>query len=461
LTMQTFYLDEWLGQQIKAEATTDTRLESNLRLNQGQLIRDSLEIFQLRKLQQIVTYGLRKSPFYRDLFAKHAVHPSMLLTLADLQRFPFTEPADIIKDPYRFLCVPMGDIARIVTLTTSGSTGEKKRIFFTDGDLRRIMDLLAANTRTVLGDEKGVVQIMLPGGTVLGQADALAKGVAQAGSTPVVTGITSDIEKQIESITAQGSTTLVGYTYYLHRLTKLAREKAKLRDLGVKALVTTGEPIPVSVRDELEQAWQAKVWCHYGLTEMGFNAGMGCAAGSGYHIHEGDYYAEVIEPHTGQSLPDGAEGELVMTTLARVGMPLIRYRTGDLARIVPEKCTCGSLLKKIDMITKRMGTGINLGTKEVYPSSFDESLFSLPPVLDYRLAVKEDRDGARLTFFVELVGSHQATPAIQGEIGKAIARHPLLRQDGQSGKILFEVKFPATLGNAAGQFKRPGLFVDP
>jgi len=439
--MNSNYLDQWIWEHIKREATSDISLRRILRINQEQFNRVVLERFQIFKLRQIVAYVIKKSPFYRDLFSKHCVLPSPVETPADLRRIPFTEPEDIIKDPYRFLCVPMGEISRIVSLATSGTTGEKKRIFFTEGDLRRIVDLLSANTKAVLGEKKAIVQIMLPGETIMGQADALAKGVEKAGATPVVTGITSDIMKQVRAIAEHGSTALVGYSFYLHRLTKLASERCELREMGIETIVITGEPVPAAVRNTLEDAWKAKVFCHYGLTEMGFNAGMGCHSGKGYHIHESDYLVEVINPQTGQPVVDGEEGELVITSLKREGMPLIRYRTRDLARIIVKKCACGSILKRIDMITKRTCTGIKLGTSEIYPFTFDESLFSIPMVLDYQLEVKKEQDKTTLIFLVEIVNRRQATRSVVKEIAKVIKQDPLIKGDALGSKTFVEVKF--------------------
>ena len=325
----------------------------------------------------------------------------------------------------------------------------------------RIVDLLAANTKAVLGEKKGIVQIMLPGKTIMGQADALARGVVKAHSTPVITNITSDIMKQVRAIQKYKSTTLVGYSFYLHRLTKLAIEKCKLREMGIEAIVTTGEPLPLSIRKELEEAWQAKVFSHYGLTEMGFTVGMECCFGNGCHIHEGDYLVEVIDPRTGQPVPDGEEGELVITSLAREGMPLLRYRTGDITRIMVEKCACGSIIKRIDMITKRIGSGIKLGTSEIHPFTFDESLFSIPFVLDYQLAVKKEQDKAMFTFFIETARRKQATRTAAKEIIAMIEHDPLMRQDGLLGRTLLEVKFvPKIREMDTDRFKRPSLFAD-
>jgi phenylacetate-coenzyme A ligase PaaK-like adenylate-forming protein len=460
--MDSNYLDYWIWRYIKGDLARSGDLPHIAATGKQQLDRAVLEEYQMVKLRRTVAYVINKSPFYRDLFSKHGVPASLLRTPADLGRIPFTGPEDIIKDPYRFLCVPMGEISRIISLSTSGTTGERKRVFFTENDLRRIVDLLAANTKAVLGEKQGTVQIMLPGETMMGQADALAKGVEEAGATAVMTGSTSDVMKQIKAIAEHGTIALVGYSFYLHRLTKLAGERHQLSDMGIEAVVTTGEPVPAAVRKTLEDQWKARVFSHYGLTEMGFNAGMGCESGTGYHIHEGDYLVEVINPDTGQPVADGEEGEVVITSLEREGMPLIRYRTRDLGRVIARKCTCGSILKKIDMITKRTGTGIRLGPGELYPFTFDESLFSIPMVLDYQLAVKKERDRTILIFLVETMNRRQATGSAPKEIAKVIEQHPLIKEDVLGKKTIVEVEFVSKMSlRDTSSHKRLSAFVDP
>lgn len=460
-------LDEWVQEQINREALNNSDIRRLIfSVHQDQFNRAVLEKFQALKLRQTVAYVMEKSPFYRSLFSQYNIHPSMFQSLADLRRLPFTEPVDIIKDPYRFVCVPMGGIARIVSLTTSGTAGERKRIFFTKGDLHRIIDQLAINTKMVLNNKGGVIQIMLPGETIMGQADALARGVVEAGATPVVTGITPDMEEQIGAIEKHGSTILVGYSFYLHRLTTLAAERFKIREMGIESIVTTGEPLPRAVRKTLESAWGAKVFCHYGLTEMGFNAGMGCHSGRGYHIFEGDCLVEVIDPHTGQPVDGDEEGELVITSLKREGMPLIRYRTGDITTILTKQCECGSILKRIDMIPRRKGTAITIDTGEIHPFSFDETLFSIPDILDYRLAISREQDETILSFFIEPVRGKKNTETFVKAIQKAIEGDRILSNNGLGGKIRLAVHIDSMLNMLKPSgFKRPcffmGLYASP
>lgn len=275
------------------------------------------------------------------------------------------------------------------------------------------------------GEEKNIVQILLPGMSPMGQADLLAKGVEKAGSTPVITGFLPDVMKQVEAIKNHRSTILVGYPFYIYRLTQEARQRDRLENLGIRAIVTTGEHVPSAVRDSIQKVWSADLFSHYGLVEMGLSVGMECDAHKGYHIDEADFIVEVVDPHTGRSVEEGGEGELVMTTLSREGMPLIRYRTRDLSRIIDDRCECGSILKRIDLITKRIGTAINVVGSEVYPSDFDDSLFSIPEVVDYQIRMKGEEGKGKIIFTVEV---SEKGKAVRSAVEKAIFEHPFIQE---------------------------------
>ncbi len=306
----------------------------------------------------------------------------------------------------------MGDVARIVTIASSGTSGETKKVLFTDADLRRIAALFAAATRQVVGEKKAVVQIMLPGTTLYGQASLLGKAIEAAGSVPVITGDDADITAQIESISRNHCTALVGYSFYLHKLTRFGGNAIDLGRLGIEAIVTAGEPLPQSVKRVLEDVWKARVFAHYGLCEMGFNTGMECGQGMGYHIHEGDFIAEIVDPETGAPVEEGAEGELVLTSINRQAMPLVRYRTRDVTKIVAEPCGCGSALRRIGPVRRSGETTIRLGGGKIKTADLDEMLFSIPEIVDYRIIEGDDPNDETLRFLVEAAPGTNLNPCL-------------------------------------------------
>ncbi len=165
-------------------------------------------------------------------------------------------------------------------------------------------------------------------------------------------------------------------------------------------MLLTADHIPAAIVDAIESAWNCQVYRHYGMTEMGWGGGVECEARDGYHLREADLFVEIVDPETGRPLPDGESGEIVVTTLTRAGMPLIRYRTGDISRFHTSPCACGTVLKRLDRITGRLNDGKCLvsGMPLTLPV-LDEALFSLPDVMDFKadLTSCQDRDCLTLT----------------------------------------------------------------
>jgi phenylacetate-CoA ligase len=436
--MKPIFLEEWVHKRIEDEVRKDVAIKDFPGEDYREFCRANLEKFMLYKLKKILTYVYEKSPFYREIFDKHQVHPTEVRSLSDLSKIPFTNSNDISNDPYRILCVSIGSVSRIFSLTSSGTTGNHKKVFFTQGDLHRIVGLLAAHTKIVCGDRKSVVQILLPGSRPFGQADLLAKGVEMTGSIPVVSGVASDPMEQFETIKKNQSTVLVGYPSHLYRMMQEIRQKYNLEDLGVNTIVTTGENIPLSMRSAIKGVWKADLFSHYGLAEMGLSVGIECCVHQGYHIDEADFIVEIVDPCSDKVLEEEREGEIVITTLSREGMPLIRYRTGDLSKIIKRGCECGSILRRIDMMNKRVGSGIKLGNIELYPSTFDEAIFSIPEVVDYQVVAREEEGKVKLLFNIE---SLQGGSTTQFGLERVISEHHLFQGLMIKNEVEYEVAF--------------------
>jgi phenylacetate-CoA ligase len=148
--------------------------------------------------------------------------------------------------------------------------------------------------------------------------------------------------------------------------------------------------VPQSIVAAIESAWGCRVFNHYGTTEMGLGGGVFCEGDYGYHLREADLFFEIIDPHSGRAVPDGEPGEVVFTTLTRVGMPLLRYRTGDFSRFLPEPCPCGSLLKSMAKIAGRIDQVFTLNSHSYHLSDLDEALFPTGGLINYSLTVNQD-----------------------------------------------------------------------
>ncbi|MCX6056163.1 MAG: AMP-binding protein [Chloroflexi bacterium] len=349
-------------------------------------IRADLESYQLEKLQQVLQSARAKSPFYRELLINRPVTPKTLSALAD---FPFTKAADIQQDPNRFVCVSQEEIQRIVTLPTSGTTGPAKRIFFTASDQELTIDFfkVGMSTLAVKGDR---VLILLPGKRPGSVGDLLKLALERLECIPFLYGPVDEEETVLGKILDQKINLLVGAPDHLHRLACWDRAFGILPTGQIQKVLSSTDSLSRSILTNLQHQWHCEVFDHYGMTETGLGGGVECEAHQGFHLREADLLYEIIDPQTGDPMPDGEQGEVVVTTLTRRAMPLIRYRTGDLSRLIPGICACGSFIKRLDKIKNRLGAGFHLSTGMVYPSDLDEALFSLDGLLDFNARLDED-----------------------------------------------------------------------
>ena len=320
-------MDDWIAKKINCKSL--------------KLERDDLSRWQLDRINQTLAHAAESSSFYRSLFGT-----VRLSSLAEITKLPFTTPSDLKADPYRMVCVHPNEISRIVTLKTSGSTGEAKRVFFTEADLELCTDYFHYGMRNMV-DETDIIGILFPYRTPASVGDQLIRGLWRLGAETVA--LFGFPDSEISSlISFKKITSLAGTPKQLAELAKLYPQHA-----SIKTVLLSADFVSDDVRETIRRAWGAEVFEHYGMTEMGLGCAVSCECQSGYHVREADLYLEIIDPVTGETVPDGTWGEIVFTTLTRVGMPFIRYRTGDISRWKTEPCSCGSKLKILDYIQDR------------------------------------------------------------------------------------------------------------
>lgn len=339
-----------------------------------QLTVQSLQLWQLDRLKTILEYARRHSKFYAERL--RGIGVEKLATLSDMQSIPFTWPEDIVHAPKAFICVPQRDIARIITLTTSGSLGVSKRIYFTAGDLERTVDFFAHGMSAMVRRGQTAL-ILMSGQTQYGVGDLLQKALARIGVKAYVHGNVRDVHKAVEA--ARGIDCLIGVP---GEIIFMCRNDASLRPQSV---LLSADYVPESVIKSLEETWKCKVFTHYGMTETGFGGGVQCEAGRGYHLRDADLLVEIIDRETGMQVMPGQYGEVTVTTLSREAMPLIRYRTGDIARMDMGICACGGVLPRLDKVTGRYANNITLSNGEQLSiHQLDEIMFALPAIRSYR-----------------------------------------------------------------------------
>jgi len=374
---------------------------------------EALKVYQLQRVNAIIDYARRNTSFYRYHLASLPDAP--LSDLSDIARIPFTTPSDLIDNPLRFLAVRQDDIAKIVTLRTSGSTGEAKRLFFTEADLELTVDFFHHGMSTLVRPGQRAV-VLLPGEKPDSVGDLLLRGLQRMDVQVLTHGPVTDPLHAAEAIASFGAHCLVGIPTQILAVAH-SRTGAAIGKGGIKSVLLSTDYVPRTISETLEEVWGCRVFTHYGMTEMGFGGGVECEALDGYHLREGDLYFEVVDHETGETCPDGVTGEVVFTTLTRQGMPLIRYRTGDIARIIPRSCSCGSDLMRMGHVRGRWDGAVRLGPDRILTlSDMDDVLFRLPGLLDYRATVSKGRDG-RFRLYIDVHGADVGSPTDSEVLG--------------------------------------------
>lgn len=355
---------------------------------------DEYKLWQLKKTVRRVR---TKSPFYRRLFEKAGVTEDDLHSLADIAKLPFTFPADLAGTSYSLLCTSQGEVEKPVTFYSSGSTGTKKRIFFSMADIQKILDFLPRGMNTVIGRDEARVLVFLQNSQGRGIGSILAQSLNAFG----MQGWTADLQDSTDDIlraTVEHKINVwFGDAITIYRATRVLEKQADLHSLGMQCIFITMSNIPQSMIDYLHSAWGCRVSTHYGLTESGWGLAVDCDVCPGYHYDELDHIVEVVDPETGGPVPEGREGEVVLTNISRDCMPLIRYRTGDIATLT--RSVCGSHLMTLGHIRRRKEGATEYNGHYIYPALFDEVLFSTDGLLDYRIFL----EGGRISLDVEVL----------------------------------------------------------
>ena len=399
------YLDKWIQNQLRG-----------------------IEEYQLSRLKEIVDYVSKKSVYYRNL-ADYKIN-----NLDDLSRLPFAYPNDLKEEPYKLLCVPLGEIKRTFTLYTAGTTGIPKKVFFTQGDFDRISECMGVISKTVaecasLPEGYTVVQL-LSNGKPESQAKLSSQGAKKVKAVPITVNPALDPESIIKVIKEHKPDILFGTPSKIYRITQKCVEKHNLGKISVKVLFLSSEYASEAMEKRLRDIWGCEVYRYFGMTEMGFIGGSDCQSHNGFHLNEMDFLLEVVNTETGKVVKEGV-GEFVFTTLRREAMPLIRYRTGDLVELLPGRCPCGTSLKTIGRKIKRAEGIGKLGDNEVSLITFDDVLYTVPEVIDYQVALTKEGGKDRIAIKAEVTHKEGVT----GKISKAIMSIPAVRENLEAGLL--------------------------
>lgn len=369
----------------------------------------SLKEWQLAKLNETLALVRAKSPFYRDHFAGL---PEALSALDQLRQFPFTTPEHIRHNPLRFLCVSQDEIQRVVTLQSSGTTGEPKRIFFTAGDQALTVDFFGVGMSTLVEAGERVL-ILLPGEKPGSVGDLLRIGLERIGGHPIPYGMVKDPLHALKVLQDEQPDCLVGTPTQVLGLARRWNGRGK----APRSALLTTDYVPAAIVKFLGDMWGCKVFNHYGATEMGLGGGVECEALGGYHMREADLYFEIIQPETGEPVPEGEFGEVVFSTLTRRGMPLLRYRMGDRSRFIVGECPCGAKLRRMEKVTGRFGGFVRVGEESLKLPDIDETLFPIPGLLNYSVAVTGKKGTESLNVEAYMLTDADSSASVKQALG--------------------------------------------
>ncbi|HHX13932.1 MAG TPA: phenylacetate--CoA ligase family protein [Clostridiales bacterium] len=327
----------------RLEKTIDPWLQHRYQLKQLPDRQAIIEL-QLQALRETITWVKQESAFYKQTLAD--IEPQQLTDLQAIEKLPFTTPEQLAQNPEGFWCAPGRELVRIVSLNTSGTTGPKKRIAVTESDLERTIDYFHAGMR-LLVDASDRVLNLFPSQTPDSLGDLLNRATMRVGCQVMTPASPAEEQKQASCIT--------GLPGQIAELAAACQKPERPTDVS-SVLLSADFVSRASVRSILK-AWPGcRIYEHYGMTEMGFGGAVSCFVGTGYHVRETDLLIEIIDPKTGQTLPDGEFGEIVFTSLSSRGTPLIRYRSGDYSRWLTRACPCGSVLRRLDRVGRREQT---------------------------------------------------------------------------------------------------------
>ena len=417
------------------------------------LSRAEMQALQLERLQETVRRVYEKVPYYRAKMDEKGVKPQDIQTLADLAKLPFTTKQDM-RDTYPFglFAVPKDELVRIHA--SSGTTGKPTVVGYTRGDLETWTDCVSRIACMGGASEKDVAQICFGYGMFTG-ALGLHYGLEKIGAA-IVPSSTGNSEKQLMYMKDFGTSLLVATPSYALRLAEVARETGidPKTDLSIKIALVGSELLTDAMRAEMHAAWgdDVKITSNYGMSElMGPGVSGECLEHCGMHINEDYFIPEIIDSATGEVLPAGEKGELVITCIKKEGLPLIRYRTKDVTRLFYEPCACGRTTCRMENLSGRSDDMLKIRGVNVFPGQIEEVVLSVPELgPHYEIIVEREGYSDKLTVRVELNKETDSFAELQRI--EHTTRNKLKVVLGLDAKIRLES--PNTLQRFEGKAKR-------
>jgi phenylacetate-CoA ligase len=418
--------------------------------------RTMLRALQLRRLKETVKYAL-KTPFYNGRLKKAGISSSDdIKHWEDYKKIPLTSKDDLRECyPNGLLAVDMKDVVRLHT--SSGTTGTPTVIYHTRDDINHWADLVARSIAATGATNRDVFQNMMSYGMFTGGL-GLHYGAEKVGMTVIPMG-GGNTKRQIQLMKDFKTTVLhVTPSYILHIHSKLEECGVDLKDLSLRKAYLGAEPYSENTRKKVESLFKMDVYNSYGLSEMnGPGVAFECVHKCGMHLWEDTYLLEIVDPRTGEPLPEEKEGEIVLTNLTRRATPLLRYRTRDIAFVHKGPCDCKRTHRRLSRITGRTDDMLIINGVNVYPSQIEEVIMRIPEVgTNYQIYLEKEGTLDKLIVKVEIYsklfsGDLSQIDALKSriteELRASIIIHPAVELHEPGSLPVFEGKAKRVVDN--------------
>ncbi len=411
-----------------------------------------LRDLQLTRLRRVLDCAYRNIALFRARLEAQHITPSDIRSLSDIANLPFTTKADLRDNyPFGLFAVPMSDVVRLHA--SSGTTGKPIVVAYTRDDVA-VWSSVMLRAFVACGLHEGdIIQNAYGYGLFTGGLGAHYGGEALGATVIPMSG--GHTERQIMVLKDFGVTAICCTpSYFLHLAERAIQQGVDLQNLPLRAGVFGAEPWSEAMRQHIERVAGIQAYDIYGLSEIiGPGVAIECVCHNGLHIFEDHFYPEIIDPQTGAVLPDGQEGELVLTTLSKQAMPMIRYRTRDITTLMTGVCDCGRTVRRIQHISRRSDDMFIIRGINVFPSQVEAALLTLEGTLPhYQILLTRVKGLDCMEVQVEV------TPEIFSDrVGALEALHrKLLKSLEQVLNVRVEVRLvePHTIARSEGKAKR-------
>lgn len=365
--------------------------------------REDIEKIQLSRLKDTVERVYTLTPFYKEKFNEIALKPDDINSLDDIKKLPFTTKKDLRAHyPFGLFTVPMSEVVRVHS--SSGTTGKPTVVGYTKADMDVWDEVMARVFTMAGGTSEDVVHNGYGYGLFTGGL-GFHNGAEKIGATivPASGGMT---DRQLMLMRDFGATILAATPTFSLHMAEVAKKAGSnyLKDYKLKAGIFGAEPTSKGLKKEVAEAWGIDYHEVYGLSEIiGPGVACSCKESELLHVFEDHFYFEIIDPKTGESVPDGERGELVITPLTKQALPLLRYRTGDITSITKEPCKCGRTHLRMESIVGRADDMLIISGVNVYPSQIEHVIANTEGVtLNYQIIADKKGHLDKLEIHVEV-----------------------------------------------------------